>query len=243
MRQPRFGSPVKEETENGLMKMLVEQLNLDRQVEIKKNDAAAKNDFNMYDAFRIFDIDGVGSVSANDLKHGLADIGVFASQEDINLFVTRNDKDQDRRLSFREFADAVLPSDSYYASILERRQSTHQRINPYRKDDVFSHPTACAFKELIRVSINCESQAEGLRQALSRNPYFNAEEAFRTCDLNRDGIIRSEEIRYLMESRGYFISNQEARAVTKKFDQNGDGVITYGEFMNEVRPKSPSRRF
>lgn len=42
-----------------------------------------------------------------------------------------------------------------------------------------------------------------------------------------------------MESRGYFISNQEARAATKKFDFNNDGVITYGEFMNEVRPKSP----
>ena len=46
-----------------------------------------------------------------------------------------------------------------------------------------------------------------------------------------------------MESRGFFISNAEARSVAKKFDKNGDGVITYGEFMSEVRPKSPARRF
>lgn len=93
MRQPRFGSPVQQETENGLMKMLTEQLQLDRDVELKKNDVTSKHDFNTYDAFRIFDIDGVGSISGNDLKHGLADIGVFTNLEDINLFVARNDKD------------------------------------------------------------------------------------------------------------------------------------------------------
>ena len=92
MRQPRFGSPVKEETENGFFKMLNEQLSLDKRVELAKNEVASKHDFNTYDAFKIFDIDGVGSVSANDLRYGLADIGVSASLEDINLFVKRFDK-------------------------------------------------------------------------------------------------------------------------------------------------------
>ena len=41
----------------------------------------------------MFDIDGVGSVSGTDLKHGLADIGVFASVDDINCFVNRHDRD------------------------------------------------------------------------------------------------------------------------------------------------------
>ena len=78
---------------------------------------------------------------------------------------------------------------------------------------------------------------------MSRNPYFDASEAFRVCDLNQNGLVSADEIRYLMESRGFFISNQEAHSVAKKFDRNGDGVITYGEFMSEVRPKSPQRRF
>ena len=159
------------------------------------------------------------------------------------LFISRNDKDQDGRLSFNEFHRAMMPQDNYYASVLERRQSSHQRINAYRKDDIFSHPTACSFKELLRAHLSCENQAETLRQHLSRNPYFDASEAFRVCDLNQNGLVSADEIRYLMESRGYFISNQEARAVTSKFDRNGDGKITYNEFMHEVRPKSPQRRF
>jgi Ca2+-binding EF-hand superfamily protein len=46
----------------------------------------------------------------------------------------------------------------------------------------------------------------------------------------------------MMESRGHYISDQEARLVAKKMDQNRDGVITYNEFTESVRPKSPNRR-
>lgn len=61
-------------------------------------------------------------------------------------------------------------------------------------------------------------------------------------DLSRRGIVTKDEIRMLMESRGFFISDQDARSVAKKFDFNGDGMITFSEFVDEVRPKSPSRR-
>ena len=72
--------------------MINELIKLDKQVEAHKNDVASKHDFNTFDAFRMFDIDGVGSVSATDLKHGFADIGVFASIDDINCFVNRHDR-------------------------------------------------------------------------------------------------------------------------------------------------------
>ena len=59
---------------------------LDRQVELAKNDAVNRPDFNTEDAFRIFDVDGLGSVTASDLQHGLADIGVHVTADDVNLF-------------------------------------------------------------------------------------------------------------------------------------------------------------
>ena len=59
---------------------------LDRQVEMAKNDAVNKPDFNTQDAFRMFDIDNVGSVSSIDMQHGLADIEVHVTADDVNLF-------------------------------------------------------------------------------------------------------------------------------------------------------------
>lgn len=61
-------------------------------------------------------------------------------------------------------------------------------------------------------------------------------------DYNANGMVSKDEIRYMMESKGHFISDQEARQVAKKMDFNRDGVITYNEFTESVRPKSPSRR-
>lgn len=61
-------------------------------------------------------------------------------------------------------------------------------------------------------------------------------------DLSGRGVVTKDDIRMLMESRGFFISDQDACGVAKKFDFNGDGVITFNEFVDEVRPKSPTRR-
>ena len=90
--------------------------------------------------------------------------------------------------------------------------------------------------------ISTEGSTEVTRQALSRNPYFDPTEAFKAVDYNRSGLVSKDEIRYLMESKGHFISDADARQVARKMDFNQDGVVTHTEFMESVRPKSPQRR-
>ncbi len=95
--------------------------------------------------------------------------------------------------------------------MLARRPSSHKRINIYRKDDVFAYPTASAFKNLLRTMISSEGASEATRQSLSRNPYFNPDAAFNMVDFNANGMVSKDEIRYMMESKGHFISDREAR--------------------------------
>ena len=49
-------------------------------------------------------------------------IGVYPTSEEVELFITRYDRDQDRRLTFLEFSEAFLPQDPYYANLLNRRR-------------------------------------------------------------------------------------------------------------------------
>ena len=86
----------------------------------------------------MFDIDGRGALSATDIRYGLADIGVTVSDEECRLFVQKNDKRGDGRLDFREFSEAMTPSDPYYASMLQRRPSSHMPIDIYRKESIFT---------------------------------------------------------------------------------------------------------
>ena len=110
-------------------------------------------------------------------------------------------------MNYHEFAAALTPEDPYYAQMLSLRPSTHKRINVYRKDDVFAYSTSCAFKDLLRTLISTEGVVESRRQTLSRNPYFDPNEAFKMVDYNANGMVSKDEIRYLMESRGHYISD------------------------------------
>jgi len=46
------------------------------------------------------------------------------------------------------------------------------------------------------------------------------------------------EIKRLVESRGFFISDKEAAMLVVKFDKDKDGLIRYNEFREELVPRS-----
>ena len=72
--------------EDDLVTALKGQLNQERDIDQAKIDLTNRPDFNLFDAFRIFDIDNRGYVLSSDLKYGLNDLGVFPSQDDLDLF-------------------------------------------------------------------------------------------------------------------------------------------------------------
>lgn len=110
---------------------------------------ALKPDFNLTDAFKIFDVNYCGNITVSELREGLAAIGVFPTSEELELFITRYDSSGDRRLNMREFSDAFLALDAYYASMVERRGSNH-RYPLYRRDDCFMPDTQLEFRAVWR---------------------------------------------------------------------------------------------
>jgi Ca2+-binding EF-hand superfamily protein len=84
-----------------------------------------RTDFNLIDAFRIFDLQGKGWISASEIKEGLEVFNVFANSEDIYFFLKRYDKDEDGRLKYSEFCDAFLPTDAFHASLLAKKAPLH----------------------------------------------------------------------------------------------------------------------
>ena len=181
-------------------------------------------------------------MSAKEFFYGLSDIGVGSQMEDVELFFTRFNRKRNGRIDFGEFAEALDSSDDYLKVMLARRHSSERRLNPYRKDDLFSLETADSFKELLQTHLRVESSAESMRQHLAKNPYFDLNTAFSMADYSRRGAFTKDELRMTLERRGCFISDNEAKSVARKFDFNNDGIITFSEFVDEVRPKSPVRR-
>lgn len=165
----RASSPIRKqpllrlEEEDELVRALREQISLEKELENAKINLVQRHDFNNYDAFRIFDLNANGYISYSELKSGLNDIGIFPSVEELELFIKRYDKNNDRRLRFSEFADAFSPLDNYYASLLNKRTSNDVRGRLYQRDDVFSSETKIEFRNVWRTHLKVESYSEGLR--------------------------------------------------------------------------------
>ena len=82
----------------GLLRVLREIVNLERELETAKEDLAIRPDFNLFDSFRLFDKKAVGTVSAGDIEQGLNEVGIYPKKEELYLFVRKFDKNADARL-------------------------------------------------------------------------------------------------------------------------------------------------
>ena len=227
--------------EDELVHSLKEVCNLELEIETAKINLAHKPDFNLVDAFQIFDQPRYGQVDVHQLQAGLNAIGIYPTFDECELIITRYDKSGDRRLNIAEFEQMFLAKDAYYSQMVARRPSNFvPRV--IRRDDVFLPNTALEFQSMWRTHIRCENAAESLRQRLASKPGFNAYEAFNSLDLNCDGSITTLELRRMIESRGYFVGQKELEQVVDKMDRNRNGRVDFGEFAEEVRTKSPVRR-
>ena len=101
------------------------------------------------------------------MKFGLNAIGVYPSNEELDLFIKRYDKNNDLRLRFSEFCDAFTPLDNYYGTLLNRRTSNDTRGRLYSRDDCFLNETKIEFRNAWRVHFKNETYAESLRQRLA----------------------------------------------------------------------------
>ena len=248
---PRRSSPVRTSPiraptlrphdEDELVHSLKDLCNNEQDLETAKINLSRCHDFNLRDAFDIFDTNRSGRISVHELHSGLQAIGVYATFEEAELFITRYDSSHDRRLDAREFEAAFLANDAYANSQVVRRPSNYTP-RPIRRDDCFLPRTAAEFVSMWRTHIRVENSAELMRQRLASRPGFNAYEAFNSLDLNGSGSISTSELQRMIESRGYFVGYREVAQVIDKFDKNKNGNVTFSELREEIAPKSPTRR-
>lgn len=113
--------------------------------------------------------------------------------------------------------------DSYYATMLNRRNANFNGKVTYRRDDCFLADSQVEFRSMWRTHFNVEASSETLRQRLINRPLFNINEAFNSLDLNADGRVTAAELRRLIESRGYAVNEKDIGQVLDRFDKNRDG--------------------
>jgi Ca2+-binding EF-hand superfamily protein len=96
-------------------------IKMESETERSKQDLALKSDFNLFDAFKIFDKYSAGTIFRHEFEEGLEKLGIFSSKSQIALLFKKLDKDNNGRLRFGEFSDAFTPIDKLYRDHLEKK--------------------------------------------------------------------------------------------------------------------------
>lgn len=123
--------------------------------------------------------------------------------------------------------------------MLNSRSSYYIHKPYYRRDEYFHPETRAYLRDVLNTHLNVEASAESIRQWM---PSLNLAEAFQSCDFDWSGLISPHELRTLFENHGIYASYTEVANLIDWFDKDWDGWISYGEFIEEVRPRSPVRR-
>jgi len=79
---------------------LKELLQLENEIESAKSDLIIKADFNIEDAFKIFELSGKGYLTELDIKYGMNSLDIYPSKEEMKLLVDRYDMTKEGKLKY-----------------------------------------------------------------------------------------------------------------------------------------------
>ena len=219
-------------------KVLKDNIFLERELESQRIELALKTDFNLLDAFKIFDQRGTGNISVQDVILGLREILGFDkfSHDDVYLLFRRHDTNQDGKLNFTEFSALMLPISKEYGALLTDRPDFYMsRGVPIPQ--FFNHDTRDEIRNCWAAMFKCERACEVLRASLRARPYFNIKSAFQQMDKQNLGYLGVEELREFLGENGFFATERELMGLIAKADRTGDGRISFNEFVDEFSPK------
>ena len=224
-----------------MVRAFKEQINLEKELEDAKIRLVIQPDFNLMDAFQMLDKSAKGWITASELVDVLSELGTYAHRDNVYLFVRRWDKNSDGRLRYSEFCDAFTPKSSSHSLTLTSR-SAYYLHHSYPKNEYFTRDTREQLLKTFKVHFSVEESAELLRKRLMRRPNFSAHDAFTACDTDKNGYITRDEFKNILREYGFYATDSEVSWLVDRYDRNHDGRISYSEFIEEILPKSPSRR-
>ena len=209
-----------------------EIMNIENQIENYKIELSLRSDFNIEDAFRIFELNGRGIINEADLKYGLNLLDIYASDKDIKLIMRRADIRKNNLISYADFFDLIVPFEKNYRNMIENRLPSNF-IPKYNKADVFMLSTKIYFQNLIRLIINLENQLEKLRYCLGdAKSQLNC--IFKNMDRCKRGFITDEDLNYFMKCNGICCTDREIGLAFIRFDKNRNGKVELWEIADEL---------
>ena len=213
---------------NNLLQLL---MNGEKEIECNKIDLALKSDFNCEDAFRIFEKDGRGFLTKEDLKDGFNLLNLNLNDKDINLIMKRFDLKKKNNINFQEFFDMMVPFDSEYRNIVEIRLPLSNC--PFKSFNVFKVDTLIYLKKVFMSIIDFENKINNFRTNLY-GISLKIKDIFNLFDKRDLGFFNFEDYVLYLKENGLYDDNLKIDLLFIRLDKNRNGKIELYELEEEM---------
>lgn len=213
---------------NNFLKILMKG---EKEIELCKIELSLKNDFNCEDIFRLFEFNGRGFISFEDLKYGLELLDIKTNEYIINLLINRFDLSKKGKINYADFFDMIVPFQRSYRNLVEERIPISN--NPESILRILNKNTISSLKILFICIIEFEYRLNDIRKRLRNLRLMNL---FNLIDINNLGYFDySNLINYFKKNRIDF-KQLDADLLFIRFDKNRNGKIEFKEIEEEFFP-------
>ena len=219
-------------SEINFLKYIYKLIEIESNIEEAKINLLMRSDFNVEDAFRIFENPENENISFSDLQKGLKQLGIFASLKEIKLLMKRVDIKKKGFIDYSDFFDLLVPFQKKYRDNVERRIPS-SFIPIYNKNDIFLLSTKIYFTNLFRLIISCEDQLNIIKENIVEDK-IQIEKIFNKIDNIGLGYISDIELYIYLKNNGIIYNELQNSLAFIRLDKNRDGKIELWEIEEEL---------
>eukprot|EP01050_Picozoa_sp_SAG11_P010729 SAG11_NODE_1093_length_5906_cov_10.683313_1_plen_584_part_00 len=162
-------------------------------------------------AFQFFDADGSGAIDKDELKRAMMlKCGLVFEENLLQRIIDALDDDGSGLIGFRKFCEMVMGS--------KKRGGTGLQL---QVDNMSSSADAGNNEMMLKRKV--------------RMCFRDLRRAFKDLDRSGDGVLTMEDFRFALHRMDIILSEQQFKELVRKIDQNGDGQISYAEFLDYFR--------
>ena len=214
---------------NEFLKKLME---IESEIEQVKIDLSSNQDFNCEDAFRIFELDGRGSLDKEDLKYGLNLLNIYPSDLELRLLIKRFDLQKIGVITFEDFFDIVVPFEKIFRTSVEKRLP--RSCCSCRCINVFSFGTINLIRNLFNLIIKEENTINNMRRNMG-TLRIKLRDIFGLIDKIKNGYFDNNDFLLYLQNERIPYDDKDADLLFIRLDKNRNGKIDYREIEDELQ--------
>ena len=208
-------------------------MDAESKVERAKIDLALRADFNVEDAFRIFELDGRGFLTEEDIKYGLNVLEIYPSCSDVRLLMKRFDLQKEGVINYADFFDMVTPYEKDYRNMVENRPPNS--CCACRCPDVFMLTTRIYLKNLFNSLIDYENKFNMVKKGYATLRY-KLRDVFKGLDRFGLGYFNDADLANYLKDNYSFTTPKDSDLLFIRLDRNRNGKVEYWEIDDELAP-------